>query len=576
MEGEIQGVALNETFTHGLHYIEILLEGSVGIFRAAESKAGIEHVPVIQGPGCIFLLRLLVPCDARRIPDGPVVVGIFEGVAGCGSDVVVRNVAEFHIVAKTTVPRLPGGGDHSLQGTLLVDIQALRDGIGKHRYGVISAHTPVLVGHMAPDRKHPEYVLVVVGEHRFYHIPVAVRLEESQERMLCAVSVPQAEHRVVGEPFCLVDLVVEASVGSVHVHIDRRVDHRMVKGRVEHFLLGFGTLDFHLGEFLLPGGQGFATDLFERLAFSFGFQVLQGSGRSGGGKGNLYGQFRVPGGVELEPGHQLASGHRREVAGLVELAPSSLVVHLLPVDVAIFNDRLRERDGEVSIIGTGPSVGDAVAGDKPVVLYLDFGPQGFAVIVIDRVDQVKDDLALGLPVGAGSDGSVMPGLSRSVMPGLSRSVMPGLSGHPGGEGIMMDSHPLCGSEPGLDAVVFQGYLIIASLGLLAVVGEAAAETAVRIAGGARIQLQRAGGRHYEDISEIGVSRTAEMGVAESDDGRIRVTVPGTGLIYHRLVFAVDIVRDRVRVRTELDSTERDASPGKGMSHSVGADEWIHI
>ena len=103
-----------------------------------------------------------------------------------------------------------------------------------------------------------------------------------------------------------------------------------------------------------------------------------------------------------------------------------------------------------------------------VVLHLDFSPEGLAVIVVDGVDQVQDDLALRLPVGAGSDGR---------------------------EGILMDSDPLGGGEPGLDAVILQCNFVVSRFSLFAVVGEAAAESAVRVVRGARIQLQRACGRH---------------------------------------------------------------------------------
>ena len=133
---------------------------------------------------------------------------------------------------------------------------------------------------MAPYREHLEYVLVVVGQHRLHHVPVAVRLEKGQERMLGTVGVPKAEDGVVRESVRLVDLVVEAPVGTVHVHIDRWIDHRVVEGGVEHLLLGFAALDLDLGKLFLPGCSGFAADLLEGFAGGFGFQVLQGSGRT--------------------------------------------------------------------------------------------------------------------------------------------------------------------------------------------------------------------------------------------------------------------------------------------------------
>ena len=99
--------------------------------------------------------------------------------------------------------------------------------------------------------------------------------------MLCPVSVPKGEHCVVREFFGLVDLVVQAPVGSVHIHVDRRVDHRVVEGCVEHLLLSVSAFDVHYGKLFLPSVSGISGNLVKWLSGSLCFQVLQGAGRSG-------------------------------------------------------------------------------------------------------------------------------------------------------------------------------------------------------------------------------------------------------------------------------------------------------
>ena len=190
------------------------------------------------------------------------------------------------------------------------------------------------------------------------------------------------------------DLVVKASVFAIHVHIDRRVDHRVVERGVEHFLLSLRSLDLDLGKLFLPSVRGRRGDLLERFSRSLGRKVLQRALRSCGGQSNLHGQLRVLRSRELEPGHQFASCHRREVVVLVEFAPASLIVDLLAVRVTIFRNRLREGDREVGVVGAGPSVCDAVAGQKGVVLHLNFRPKGLSVVVVYSVDKIQNHLAI--------------------------------------------------------------------------------------------------------------------------------------------------------------------------------------
>ena len=106
---------------------------------------------------------------------------------------------------------------------------------------------------MAPDRQHPVHALFVVGDHGLYHILFLFRFHQREERMLGPVCVPKGEYRVVIESFRLVYAVVETAVAAVYVHINGRIDHRVVERGVEHLLLVLGAGYVYAREFLLPG-----------------------------------------------------------------------------------------------------------------------------------------------------------------------------------------------------------------------------------------------------------------------------------------------------------------------------------
>ena len=144
------------------------------------------------------------------------------------------------------------------------------------------------------------------------------------------------------------------------------------------------------------------------------------------------------------------------------------------------------------------------------------------------------------------------------------------------EGIFMDTDTGGGGEAGLYVIVVKGDLVEAGSCVLRVVAEAAAEASVRIVGSSGIKLQGTSGRHYEDVSQVGMAGAAEMGVAETDDCRIIVAVACAGLVDLRLVFSVYVVRNGVSVRTQLDASEGNAGPGESVSHSVSSDERVDV
>ena len=72
------------------------------------------------------------------------------------------------------------------------------------------------------------------------------------------------------------------------------------------------------------------------------------------------------------------------------------------------------------------------------------------------------------------------------------------------------------------------------------------------------------------------TRSTEMRMAETDDAAVPVLVSSTVFVGSRLVYAGDVVRNGIRVRTQLHGTVGVAGAGKGVSHAVGADQGVYI
>ncbi len=94
-------------------------------------------------------------------------------------------------------------------------------------------------------------------------------MEQVEQGMQGAVGVPKRKNSVVVESLCLMDVVVQASVLSVHV----RINHRVIQRSVKHSLLVLSTFDLQDGQFLVPFGLGFGQYLVETAAIGLGMEV---------------------------------------------------------------------------------------------------------------------------------------------------------------------------------------------------------------------------------------------------------------------------------------------------------------
>ena len=146
----------------------------------------------------------------------------------------------------------------------------------------------------------------------------------------------------------------------------------------------------------------------------------------------------------------------------------------------------------------------------------------------------------------------------------------------GGEGVAVTGGAGGGGDFGAYTVVRQCNGVVTWRRGLAVVAEAASVAVFRQGGCPRVETQSADSRHQQHVSEVRVAGAAQMGVGEAGDGVVAVAVSCAEGVDLALVFAGDIVRYGVGVRTDLHSAERHAGSREGVAHSVGADEWIDV
>ena len=104
--------------------------------------------------------------------------------------------------------------------------------------------------------------------------------------------------------------------------------------------------------------------------------------------------------LEFNPSHHLASRHFGKIVVQVEAAPEAIVILFPEILITIVLHFLAEVDGEIDVVLPCPAVGDAVAGQRVRVFHPQGGPQHLAVVVIETVVEIHDEL-LGFALGVG-------------------------------------------------------------------------------------------------------------------------------------------------------------------------------
>ena len=165
------------------------------------------------------------------------------------------------------------GGEDFIVGE--AGAEAFHHGVGKGNQTGVPHHAVRLIAHQVPDR---EVALLLVnmvhGGHDVVHL---FGMDERHQRHGGPVGVPEGEGGIVLE-IALAHQVVASAVLAVHVIVPAGGHHRMVEGGVEdRALIGIVGFDFHLAQFLVPGGAGGSLDGLEVPAGEFGGHVGLGA-----------------------------------------------------------------------------------------------------------------------------------------------------------------------------------------------------------------------------------------------------------------------------------------------------------
>ncbi len=226
----------------------------------------------------------------------------------------------------------------------------------------------------------------------------------------------------------------------------------------------------------------------------------------------------------------------------VKFSPEAAVDGLVVFFVAIVFKLFAKSHRKINGAGARPAVGLAIAGDQRIVFDAHESPHIFSFIIINAMPQVEDDVCL---VGFR-------------------------------ESVAIESHPRGGGKLSLHLIVVEQNTVKCRFCYFVQVRKPASVARLRIGFGAGTELQRAHGRHHQQVAQVGMTRTTEMRVAEADDGGIVVLVAGAIFVNAAVVLAVIVVLNGVSIGTELHRAKRDGRTRKGVPHALCARHRIYV
>lgn len=247
---------------------------------------------------------------------------------------------------------------------------------------------------------------------------------------------------------------------------------------------------------------------------------------------------------KLEPADWLAASYLREIMFNIKTMPEAFVCLFAKVVIAVTMDGFAELDAVKQLVRTTPSTGDAPAAQFIFIFTADVAlrPERLAVVIVYAMLQVEDNL-----------------LSLAL-----------------GEDVAMHATVGRGCQLTTDAVIVKQDSVVSRLSMFCFVAETLTVATIGIGGGTWIELRLAGVRHDEDVAEVAMPSTAEMSVTESNNAAVAVLVTGTIVVGTWLIHTIDIVRNGVRIGTQLHETVWIARPWEGVSHAIGTNKRIDI
>ena len=302
-------------------------------------------------------------------------------------------------------------------------------------------------------------------------------MHQQEQRVLGTVSIPERENCVVVPAVSVMYRTVQATVGPVHVVVERGIYHGMVEGCVQHahFVRSAGSLQF--AKLRVPPFSGFRLDAPEGFVPALRIKVLDRTFDGSGAKCHAYNKFlgrvaAIP--VKVEPACHSAACHFREVADILEFAPEALVLGGHCFLETVILDRAGEADREVGIMLARPALGDTVSGKQGVADHAGTCPESLAFVIVDAVREIKDKMALRI--------------SRVRVSVYCRAF---------------------GSrEFSPDAVIVERDCIVAGIRRLRLVAESAPVALSRLSCRAGVQMQGTRYRHEQDVAQVRMPRAA--------------------------------------------------------------------
>ena len=323
-----------------MQYIKLFLERTVTITGTCKTNTCIIDSTIIEGTLSVSLRYFLVTCLQSCLIDSPIVVCILQSRRGCCTTFVKRNISQLHIISYTFIIRNGGCTDHCRQCLIHIRKDAFGYCIRQYRHSMITAHTPVFISHQTPYRQHSVHALLLMFNHGFHHIRIASRFHQIQERMFRTIGIPKGKYSIVGKSFRPVYVMIQPTIGTVYIHIHRRINHGVVKRSIEHCFLIGRTFDLEMLQFTIPICTSSFRQLFETLSGSLGMQILNGPFRTDCRQCHFYNQFRIVSGIEVKVSHDFSTCDFGEVLFQLKTTPKAIVQYFFLILISVVFNRL--------------------------------------------------------------------------------------------------------------------------------------------------------------------------------------------------------------------------------------------
>ena len=144
------------------------------------------------------------------------------------------------------------------------------------------------------------------------------------------------------------------------------------------------------------------------------------------------------------------------------------------------------------------------------------------------------------------------------------------------EGVLMHTHARCSSKLSFHTIIGQQYLIVTRFSYFRIVAETRTISVFRMILCSRIKLYFTSSRHNQDIAQIGMSCSTHMCMTETNNCIITMLISSTISIYTMLITSINIMRDSICIRTELNKPERNTSSRERMPHTIGSNNRIDL